>query len=268
MTNKEILQASLLDIIFENRNKEYGAYALRNHYANRLLKALSMGLGLVLLFVVFNFMKFESTASFNREDNSGEFTVRNYVIPVEERQPPLPQSKPRPGQIANVAPTIVDDDKANDKMPEQDDLIDREISTITTAGDPPGDPSPVDPPSTGDGAGGETKQPEPQAPRIKIAYRAPQYPGGNEALIAFMQRNLITPEELEIGEKKVVRVKFLVDADGRITDVTVIESPGKDYDKEVTRVLKKMPRWEPAIQNDVNVAVSFVLPVTFITVEE
>ena len=61
MTNKEILQANLLDIVFENRNKEYGAYALRNGYDQRLLKALGIGLGLALLLILINFLKISNT---------------------------------------------------------------------------------------------------------------------------------------------------------------------------------------------------------------
>jgi protein TonB len=270
MINKEILQASLLDIIFENRNKEYGAYALRNDYEKRLVKALGIGLGAVLLFILFNFLKFGGASSSHSKKDKGEITIKTYEVqPDKPKEPELPRpiEKPRPGQIANVTPTIVEDEKANNKTPEQDDIEKGDVSTITTGGAPDGNPSPINlmPSSNGNG---EVKIKEPEQPAPKIIQRAPQYPGGLEALTEFMRRNLVTPEEIEVGMKKIVRVKFMVGADGSITDVTILESPGKIYDKEVTRVIRKMPRWEPAIQNDINVATSFILPVTFISEEE
>jgi len=52
MTNSELLQSDLLDIVFENRNKQYGAYSLRKGYNSRLLKSLGAGLSLIALFIV------------------------------------------------------------------------------------------------------------------------------------------------------------------------------------------------------------------------
>jgi protein TonB len=270
MTNKEILQASLLDIIFENRNKEYGAYALRNDYEKRLVKALGIGLSIALLFILINFLRFNDTST-NSGDRKDEYNLSVINLdPDKPKEPELPKTieKPRPGQIANVAPTIVEDPKANNKTPEQDEINKGEVSTITTGGTSDGNSNPVSLTTPNNGGNGEVKNPEPEKPAPKIIQRVPQYPGGLEALTEFMRRNLVTPEEIEIGMKKIVRVRFMVGADGSITDVTILESPGKIYDKEVTRVIRKMPRWEPAIQNDINVATSFILPVTFISEEE
>ena len=69
-------------------------------------------------------------------------------------------------------------------------------------------------------------------------------------------------------QQKVVQIKFKVDKDGSVTTFEIVTSGGNEFDKEVVRVCKKMPRWTPAMQNGINIPVSYVLPVTFIGVEE
>ena len=94
-----------------------------------------------------------------------------------------------------------------------------------------------------------------------------QYPGGKEAFAKFLTKYLITPGELEAGEKKTVLVRFMVDADGTISKTEVLQSDGEDYSREVIRVLAKMPKWIPAMQNGTKVATWFTQPVSFIGVE-
>ena len=98
--------------------------------------------------------------------------------------------------------------------------------------------------------------------------REPQFPGGLEAWLNFLRKNLVAPEELEPGEKKTVSVRFFVSNDGSVTAFEVLQSAGKSFDNEVIRVLKKMPKWKPAIQNGQAVARAFTQPVTFIGVEQ
>ena len=97
--------------------------------------------------------------------------------------------------------------------------------------------------------------------------KGPEFPGGPGAWAHFLGRYLQVPGELEPGEKKVVLINFMVDADGSVTRFTVVQSAGAAFDNEVIRVLKKMPRWKPALQNGHPVAVPFTQPVTFVGVE-
>ncbi len=64
------------------------------------------------------------------------------------------------------------------------------------------------------------------------------------------------------------RVCYMVDLDGSISNIEVVQSGGDKYDKEVIRAFKKMPRWTPAIQNGHKVAVYFTQPVTFVGAEQ
>jgi periplasmic protein TonB len=65
-----------------------------------------------------------------------------------------------------------------------------------------------------------------------------------------------------------VQIKVKVDKDGAVNTFEIVTSGGSEFDREVVRVCKKMPRWTPAVQNGINVPVNYVLPVTFIGTEE
>jgi len=119
MTNKEILQADLLDILFEHRNKLYGAYTLRKTYTHRLGLALGVALSIVLLFVLMSFI--------NKEKNTGgifknegdvvklidvDLTKRNDPEPIK----PKPAIKPPRAEVDYQPPVIVDDDKVREDL--------------------------------------------------------------------------------------------------------------------------------------------------------
>jgi protein TonB len=269
MTNKEILRASLLDIIFENRNKEYGAYALRNDYNHRLLKALGIGLGSALLLILLNFFNSGGPSSGTPGDDRASLTITEVDFEKEKpKEPEKPKEivKPKTAQVDYQTIIVVPDDKVKDKLPDITDIQNAAISDKTADGAPDNQSQKIDLNATNNGNSAEVKHTDP-TPDFIIREKQPEFPGGLEALTRFMQNNLITPDELEAGEKKIIKVKFIVGKDGSITDITIVESPGKAYEKEVSRVIKKMPRWKPGIQNDINVAVGYMLPVTFVGVE-
>ncbi|MBK7129879.1 MAG: energy transducer TonB [Crocinitomicaceae bacterium] len=94
----------------------------------------------------------------------------------------------------------------------------------------------------------------------------PQFPGGEQAMVEFIQENIQYPEiDREMGNEGTVYSSFVVDADGYIKNVKIVKSvPGSvGLDAEVKRVIRKMPKWIPAKQNDENVSVRFTLPIKF-----
>ena len=103
-----------------------------------------------------------------------------------------------------------------------------------------------------------------EAPLIN---RGPEFPGGIKAWLGFLNKHLQVPEELGAGEKVTVLIGFEVAVDGTVTSFRVLKSGGGNYDEEVIRVLKKMPRWSPAMQSSQPVATTFTQPVTFVGVE-
>ncbi len=268
MTNYEILRASLLDILFERRNKAYGAYALRKNYHKRLWVSLAAGLFLAVLFtgIVLNGKK--KTAATARP-LAQAIEIRQIVIPavkIKEPEPPKQTARQKPApKIAQVKFTskleIKKDKLVVDKVPAVDELAGKKTGDMTITGKPDDGKMPekqTDPvPGTGTG-------PSEPVSDFKPIERDPEFPGGPGALQQFLLNNLHTPDEMEAGEKKLVQVKFKVGADGSVSGFEFLASGGPDFDKEVVRVFKKMPRWIPAYQNGMNVPVSYIIPVTFI----
>jgi len=91
----------------------------------------------------------------------------------------------------------------------------------------------------------------------------PQYPGGTKALLAFLKKNIHAPEDIEEGEDATVKIKFVIDYDGKMEGFTVIQSAGKVFDDEVLRVLQMMQVWIPGKSNGENVSVYYIVPIKF-----
>lgn len=92
----------------------------------------------------------------------------------------------------------------------------------------------------------------------------PEFPGGEDAMIKFIQANVVYPEtSREMGEQGVVYVQFIVNADGSISDVVVIKGVSGLLDAEAMRVIKLMPNWTPGMQNGKAVRVRYVIPIAF-----
>jgi protein TonB len=260
MTNNEILHADLLDILFENRNKAYGAYALRKNYNHRLQWALGISLSFVfLLLIIQNY----GTVKIISKEPPPEVTL----IPVDLSKPKIPDPpkskvEPQRRQIAYTDQIKIDPNKT--EMPDKNEMVTADISSTTVEGTASTD--------TVQGIDqNNSKKAEEDKSNDKedshSTYSNAQFPGGKEAFAKFLTKNLITPNELEAGEKKTVLVRFMVDAKGTISKTEVLQSDGDDYSREVIRVLAKMPKWMPAMQNGTKVATWFTQPVSFIGVE-
>jgi protein TonB len=261
MTSNEILHAEMLDILFDNRNKQYGAYTLRKHYNQRLIISLAGALSIMFL-LAFLIRPGQST-SFVRP-SSPDVILREQVIPRGKVnvEPPKPKATtPSSKKMATEQFTrfkMV----AETKHPIDDvrDLSAKVIGTASTIGENSLLNEVPQVPVQGTGSGLAEKKDPPVEPMIQAE---PEFPGGIQAWIKFLNRNLAVPGELDADEKKLVKIRFQVAADGSVTNFEVVQSAGAMYDNEVIRVLRKMPKWKPAIQNNQPVARYFTQPVTF-----
>jgi protein TonB len=267
MTNKEILQADMLDILFEHRNKLYGAYALRKTYSHRLGLALGVALSIVLLFVLMSFIKKEdkNNGSFKDDRSMKLIDVNMQKDEIKNPEPPKEQPKPPVATVDYQQFNIVEDDKADKEIVTMTDIADADISNKTVDGEKPDGLANVKTESTGDG-GGEKKQDVQGEPPLPS--HEPNFPGGPAAWLSFLQKYLQAPEDLEPGQRIEVQVRFWVDVDGSVSRPEIIKSGGGSFDKEVLRVLKKMPKWEPALQAGRPIAVAYQQPVIFMGVEQ
>ena len=269
MTGQQILTADLLDILFENRNKSYGAYQLRRTYNYRMFIALFVSFAFVFLLLLLLSLK-------GNEDVLPPAFVPPDVIArtIEIEKPPTEIPPPVQKKAAMPAPAVAQieykpfvvkpDEIVTDLLPTQDDISTSVIAGVTMPGVADGGVVPPDM-----GSSGHTAEPAKEKPAPVVhSYSAPQFPGGNEAWLRFLSRHLQAPDEIGVGEKKSVLIRFLVSASGSITQFEIVQSGGAAFDNEVIRVLKKMPKWKPALQNGVPVSKTFTQPVTFVQSEE
>ena len=261
MKPDKILQTDMLDILFENRNKAYGAYVLRKDYNGRLFKATGIMVGMVFLFIAFNYWKSDSpTPSILSVINIPPDVI---IDQVDIIKPPIVDPPHPPASIQHTTPVFSDNVAAT--IPEITDLDnDVQIGTQNIDG-PPASESSLSPPSSENvGNGIVPKAPEEKEPPVYVTAQVmPEYPGGETAMRRFLQRNLrFDFDGQEPGSRVIIKCRFVVDKEGNVTSIEIAQSGGRpEYDKEVTRVVTKMPAWKPGSQNGKNVAVYFTLPV-------
>ena len=194
-------------------------------------------------------------------------------IPPPQPQPqqlPQPASQPvHVRQINNSAPVIASENQQT-TQPTIDDLTNNMISNETRAGDIPSG-NIVVAPSTNVGNSQTvaiTSPPVADEGPLHTAEFMPEFPGGIDALRKFLLKHIRQPDDLQAGEKIIVLASFVVGKDGSIQDVKIVGSGRTDLDREVLRVIGKMPVWKPGKQNGYAVSVYFNLPVTFIGADE
>ncbi len=276
MTSHEIIKANFLDLVFWDRNKDYGAYELRKSYTTRLIVAVGGGLFIIPAFLLIIGASNKKTNNTPVVNTKGGIVVRTIEIPAEkikepEKQKQVVQQKKneKPATVKYTTPPAIKKDVAGKQaMVATNELENKEIATSSSEGKEADNKEVADREAVKEAGTGEVRVTGPSQPLFAAVERNPEFPGGPNALRQFLARHLNSPDELESGEKKVVQIKFKVDKDGAVTTFEIVTSGGDEFDREVLRVCKKMPRWIPALQNGIHVPVSYVLPVTFIGVEE
>ncbi len=281
MDANTILYSDMLDILFENRNKKYGAYALRKDYNKRLLAALGiMFFGVIVFAVCLSFKPKPKMSEGAKIVVLPKDPTLSTYRPVMKKPAPVVQPKVNAGArklnaatIKNTTIAIVPDKMVTKiEVPKVSELEGRLISTQTTEGalgidniaQPAGNGGGN---GIGSGTGHEATPPADDNSVFEKAEKMPEFPGGQSALTRFLLKNL---RPMVDEEQRVIRVvvRFIVDKQGAVTGWEVMNSGGDEYDKEVLRVLKKMPNWKPASQNGQAVNVFMTLPVVFQTQTE
>lgn len=261
MEKSTILTADVLDILFEGRNKEYGAYELRKTYNKRLMVSVTVMLSSICLMSMgFAFAGKKSSSS---EDvfEKNDVVLSSVETPDKPVEPPLPQPPapklPAPPvelkTIRHVAINIVPDNEVpeTEKPAEITDLDNAKIGTFTNNGGKEDDGTVIAPPGEMGGTGlVEIKKEAEEGDGIftKVEIES-LYPGGMSAWQRFLNRNLRYPQEaIDQNVEGFVTVQFIVDKEGNVSEVEAISGP-VELRAEAVRVIKKSGKWTPAIQN-------------------
>lgn len=271
MDAKKILSSDFLDILFEGKNKQYGAYELRRKYQSRLARALIFTLILCLIafggFALSNYLSKE--ARLHPKPVVKDVVLEQVDTKVPD-QPPPPPPPPAPEppkvkpQVQFTPPEVVKDNevKPNEQPPDLDKIKDAAISTVTMKGDPNG----IDPGLVADKGTGVVAAAPAENKVFTFVEQMPSFPGGESALMKYLNSHIRYPAVArENGIQGTVVVQFIVGPDGSIRDVkTVGAKKGGGLEDEAIRVVKGMPKWTPGRQNGRAVTVQYNLPVRFV----
>lgn len=239
------------EIIFENRNREYGAYDLRKRYKTvASFSVLTAGSLTILLFLLLSLKSPEVTA----EPGGIEFfpLITDYVpiVEVEQPKPKMPDEIFKP--LANVAPKVTyDTTDIPDYIPTAEDLLG--FNTNTDLNDSVLTYTPVN----------DNIIPVEPEPVIRVE-EMPEFPGGEEALLRYIAENTSYPAlAQEIGVQGRVFLRFVVTSTGKVSRVELLKGVDPLLDEEAMRVINTLPDFKPGKQNGIAVPVWFSVPVLF-----
>ncbi len=276
MDVSKILSADILDIIFEGRNKSYGAYDLRKTYNKRITYALIGTLIICALLVISSVVANSSkkkAVEMIAQDVNLENMKQEEKKPEPPPPPPPPKQEPPKVEITKFTPPkIVKDEevKEKDEIKEVEKLEDTKIGTVNQEGTK--DEGIVAPPvETGTGKVEAPKQEEDYDKVFTVVQIPAEFPGGLPAWTKYLERNLNRDLPVNNGAppgKYTVVVSFIVDKNGGISEVQAENDPGYGTKEEAVRVIKKGPSWKPAVQNGRNVIYRHKQSITFVVSEE
>jgi protein TonB len=276
MDADKILKANMDDIVFDGRNKEYGAYVLRQAYEKHIRNGVLGGVALFLLIVGIPFIS-EKISSLRGEVFEEEIIVSLELEappplnPDEPPPPPPPDIPPPPPPakptIKYTPPVVKADDEVVDEEPPPfiEELQDIAISTKTQEGSEDGvDLGILDEYGDGPIAPPVVEAPPPKEQIFDRVEQMPQFGSGDKELMEYLAKNIKYPAiARENGIQGTVVVQFVVDKDGSITQPQVVRGIGGGCDEEALRVVRGMPKWQPGKQQGREVKVKFTLPIRF-----
>ena len=274
MSKIDLISSDWVDLVFEGRNKAYGAYRLRKSTTKRNI--LAMVAVVILLIVAFIILTVKNFVDEQRAKVAmtqvAELT--NYDQPKKKAEVKQKKVEVEPERVVErvkssikfTAPVIKKDEevKPDEELKTQDELMSTKtaIGTFDVKGN--------------DDANGEILKAkeviaEPEPPKheeenkvFDIVEQQPLFPGGPAALMKYLSENTKYPVVAqENGVQGRVTVQLVVEKDGSISDVHVLRGVDPSLDKEAVRVVKSMPRWTPGKQNGITVRVNYRVPVLF-----
>lgn len=248
------------DIVFEKRNKEYGAYLIRKIYSKNVL--LAVLITFLFLGAVFAYPKIAKF--FEKDEMSTADDARKLKTVALDQPPPITPNQPPPPKldvpppvktIKYVAPKVTTEEVPEEEIPTQEELKQVEVSDVTQEGE--AEVTFEEPVAEVADTGDDDKI-------FTVVEQRADFPGGMEALYKFLNKNIRYPASARrMGVDGKVFVEFVVDKEGKISDIKVIKGLSADCDKEAIRLVEMMPPWKPGRQNGKPVKSKFVLPLAF-----
>jgi len=272
LNQSNLYKTEWLDLVFQNRNKSYGAYALRAASASMMGRAFFIAAPLfILLFVgpgILN--RFKAEVPVEPADRIVDVFDLPPPAPVKPLEPekPSPPAEPITEKLKTVAVpskiVVVKQPVRDIPMPTVDDLKDALVGSVTQDGKAVTTQVVTGAePSAGSGIG--------TAPVVDNSVHEsasvdvyPEFEGGMKAWAKFIQKNLRYPvNAVEDNIQGKVFISFVVEKDGSVSNVTLARGVFGSLDEEALRVIRKSPRWKPGVQNNNAVRVRYNMPISF-----
>lgn len=271
---KEDRNQTLLEMLFEGKNKAYGAFQLRQSYSKNLTKAFVFGSSFILFIFLSSFFFLKSQGHTVVE---APYYPVHELIPLNEeayKEPPVKDEVPIQHQTEKVATVKlweaiepVADPVKEDSIASFEDIKEKVISSFNQEGiksvimiTPPVLPT------TGV-KNAKITLPPIEKTENKVfdrVERQPIFEGGDSEMYKFLGKNLRYPAAASrSGTQGTVFVSFIIEKDGSISQAKVLKGIGLGCDEEALRVINKMPKWEAGQQNGQNVRVRFTIPIKF-----
>lgn len=246
------------DIVFENRNKEYGAYQLRQGYGRNVF----IGFGITAIVVAFILLLPVLSKLFGGDTVQEKVAPRKLVYtdlsappPIDKPKPPPPQIQlPKLQKVIKFVPPKVVKEEVVEEIPTIQEIKQNEVASVAVDGatdvvfeEPVEEVVAEDPNEI-----------------FTVVEQQPEFEGGYEALTMYLRNNMRYPVMArKMGVEGTVHVSFLVNKTGSISEVKVLRGISAECDKEAIRVVEAMPSWKPGRQNGHNVYVRMVMPLKF-----
>lgn len=274
--NSNLYGSEWLALVFNNRNKSYGAFVLRSSSAYILTKSLLIAAAIFISFfiapIIYAYFKPIPVVApvavmkpFDTErivDIAPKKEEPKKEEPIKEK-PAVTEPVKAKKFVANI---VVVDKPIVEEPPTATELNQAVISNTNSEGaNGKGNELPVNNATGGGGNGiGDGPAVDNSVYSVNTVEKYPEFPGGMEAWAKFIQKNLRYPYMAqESGIQGKVYLSFVIEKDGSITDVKVVKGIGGGCDEEAVRVIKKSPKWSAGIQNDTEVRVRYNMPINY-----
>jgi len=241
MANEKLKAPAFDDIVFEDRNREYGAYKLRKKYNRTVLVSLVIGIIILSTAIITPYLNAKALENRTKHaERQVKVTMENLDKPNDIVAPPPPPPPP-PADVV----------KQQEYVPPQvvDTLQPEEVSQLMTADEAQVEIKDAEVVEVVEAVKEEVQEAEPEPTVFVIVEEMPMFPGGDPALLEYLRTNAVYPEiAKENNIQGRVVINFCVTPTGGVSKISILKSVDPELDKEAMRVVGTLPKFKPGKQ--------------------
>jgi protein TonB len=261
----DLFKKQWLDMVFEGKNKSYGAYDLRKKSPKMTAMALLAGAALFALAIAAPAIIGSILDSSGSDDTSMDKKIVTIKLPPKEKKEeivkPVEPPPPPVDQVKFVKPEIAKADEVTEEPPKIKELDNKKTGDKDLKGKEDA-PIIIEKPSDGDVVQEDTNIYNSAGVEV-----SPEFPGGINKWYNYLKNSFKSPEDEDFRGGRVI-VQFVVEKDGSLTDIKVLRDVGYGTKEEAMKLFNRSPRWTPAEQNGKKVRCTYVQTITLQAAEQ